>query len=156
VNEGSGPQVPTLGVGFKPELSSQVRALFFEILGYWWVSIVALALDATLLQILVKWGRWPYLAASAVSFITGAVAAYLLSVRFVFQFRQVTNRLFELGYFVALGLVGLLVNAVVLSIAIGALGLGLLTAKLISAGCTFTTNFMLRRRLLFSPARMPE
>jgi len=53
------------------------------------------------------------------------------------------------------GLVGVAVNAGVLFIAVGTIGLGLTTGKLMAAGCTFITNFTLRRQLLFSPPKAP-
>lgn len=135
-------------------LSSQ--ALLFEVLGYGLVSTAALGVDAGILKALVAFAGWHYLLASAVSFIAGAAVAYLLSVRFVFRVRQMRNPALEFGYFVGIGLVGLLVNAMTLSVAIGEMGLGLMAAKLVSALCTFATNFILRRSLLFSTPRTSE
>jgi putative flippase GtrA len=74
-------------------------------------------------------------------------------VSFVFRSRRVDNRALEFTYFVALGLAGMLVNAVVLSLAIAGLGLDLMPAKLLAAICTFFSNFLLRRTLLFSSTR---
>jgi putative flippase GtrA len=122
-----------------------------ELWAYALVSGVALAVDASILWTLVKRLAWHYLPASAASFTAGAVVSYVLSVRFVFQFRNVSCRQLEFMYFVVLGLVGLLVNAAALSLAITCIGFGLLTAKLMAAGCTFTANFVLRRQLLFAP-----
>lgn len=125
-------------------------------MGYGLVSAVALAIDAAILQVLVKQAGWHYLRASAVSFIAGAGVAYLLSVRFVFRFRRLSNRAVEFSYFLALGVVGLLVNAAAMSIAVTGVGLGLITAKLFAAICTFTTNLVLRRGLLFAAPRTSE
>jgi putative flippase GtrA len=96
---------------------------------------------------------WHYLSASAIAFVGGATVAYLISARFVFGFHQLRNRRHEFASFVALGLVGLLVNAAVISAAISGAGLGLITAKVVAAGCTFGTNFTLRRQLLFAPPK---
>jgi putative flippase GtrA len=145
-----------LSIGERRNQLSRTRAQRWELVGYGLASVAALAADAGILRALVTVAGWHYLPASAVSFIAGAAVAYLLSIRFVFRFRQVSNGALEFGYFVALGLVGLLVNAAVLAIAISSAGLGLITAKLIAAICTFATNFMLRRKLLFSPARITE
>jgi putative flippase GtrA len=136
-----------------PDRLLPVRALCLEVVGYGLVSAVALAIDAAILQTLVTIADWHYLPASTVSFIAGAAVAYTLSVRFVFRSRQLDNRVLEFGYFLGLGLVGLLVNAVALSVVISGVGLGLMTGKLVAAVCTFGTNFVLRRRLLFSPSR---
>lgn len=130
-----------------------MRELLQEVLGYGLVSAVALAVDMSLLGALVNGIGMHYLPASALAFSGGAVVAYMLSTRFVFRFRHVHNRGWEFASFVALGLAGLLVNAAALSVAIGAAGLGLITAKLLAAVCTFATNFTLRRQLLFAPPR---
>jgi len=118
-------------------------------------SAVALVADTSVLYALVNLAGWHYLPASLLAFTAGAAVAYLLSVRFVFRFRQLRNPSLEFVSFVTLGLVGLLVNAAALFVAISAVGLGLITAKLFATGCTFAANFTLRRQLLFSPPKAP-
>jgi putative flippase GtrA len=136
--------------------SSIMRRLFLEFLGYGVVSVAALAVDIAVLRALVEVVGWHYLPASAIAFITGAAVAYLLSIRFVFRSQHSSSRTLEFSYFLGLGVLGLLVNAAVLSVAISGVGLGLVTAKLVAALCTFTTNFLSRRALLFSPSRSSE
>jgi putative flippase GtrA len=132
-----------------------MRKLFTEVLGYGLVSLVALAVDASVLYVFVNVVGWHYLLASVLAFSAGATVAYLLSVRFVFRFRHLRNPSLEFASFVALGLAGLLVNAAALFVAISAAGLGLITAKVLAAGCTFATNFTLRRQFLFVPPKAP-
>ncbi len=132
-----------------------MRKLFSELLGYGLVSVAALALDTGVLYLFVNVAGWHYLPASVVAFSAGATLAYLLSVRFVFRVRQLRNPSLEFLSFVLLGLAGLVVNAAALSVAIGAAGLGLITAKVLAAGCTFATNFTLRRQFLFAPTKAP-
>lgn len=131
-----------------------VRKLLWEVSGYGLVSAIALAVDMSLLRGLVNWAGWHYLPASAVAFSAGATVAYLLSVRFVFPVRKLHNPYLEFISFLGLGLAGLVVNAAALFVAISAAGLGLITAKLLAAGCTFATNFTLRRQFLFSPPKV--
>lgn len=132
-----------------------MRKLLAEVCGYGLVSVVALAVDMSVLYACVTWVGWHYLPASALAFSAGATVAYLMSVRFVFRFRKLRQPSLEFASFVALGLAGLLVNAVTLFVAISAVGLGLITAKLLAAGCTFAANFSLRRQFLFSPPKAP-
>jgi putative flippase GtrA len=129
-----------------------MRKVFSELFGYGLASAVALAVDLSVLEALVNLAGWNYLPASALSFISGGAVAYLLSVKFVFRFRQVDNGKLEFGYFVGLGVAGILVNAATLFVTVGGAGLDLFRAKLLAAGCTFVTNFTLRRQVLFSPA----
>lgn len=124
-----------------------------ELLGYGLASGVALLADMAVLTGLVKVAHWPYLAAASLAFIAGAAVAYLLSVRFVFHHRHTVRRTVEFSSFVGLGLAGLVVNAAVLFVAVSGAGLALVPAKVLAAGATFTTNFTLRRQMLFAPAR---
>jgi putative flippase GtrA len=130
--------------------AAKLHSLLRQLLGYGAASTLALAVDSSILALLVKAAGWHYLAASVVAFICGGLVAYALSVRFVFRLHRVRSRSWELGCFLALGTAGLAVNTLVLSVAVGAAGLGLLAAKFCAAGCTFATNFVLRRNLLFA------
>lgn len=129
--------------------------LFRETFAYGLVSVVALGVDTSVLYSLVTWAGWHYLAAAMVAFAAGASVAYALSVRFVFPVHKLRNRYAEFISFVTLGLAGLAVNTAALFLAKSAVGLGLITAKLLAAGCTFATNFTLRRQLLFTPPKAP-
>jgi putative flippase GtrA len=130
-------------------LAGSALRVGMELFGYGIASGIALVVDVAILKTLVDIANWHYLPASTVAFIAGAGVAYVLSVRYVFRGRRLVNRTAEFLSFVALGIAGLLVNAAVLSVGISALGLGLLTSKGIAAVCAFTTNFVLRRTLLF-------
>jgi putative flippase GtrA len=132
-----------------------MRNLLSEVFRYGLVSVVALAVDISVLYVFVNFVGWHYLPASVLAFSAGATVAYLLSVRFVFRFRHLRNPSLEFATFLALGLAGLLVNAAALFVAISAAGLGLITAKVLAAGCTFATNFTLRRQCLFVPPKAP-
>jgi putative flippase GtrA len=156
VNAGSEPPMRGLGITQRPRQFLRMQALLFDLVGYGLVSVAALAVDAAILRALVTRVGFHYLPASVVSFVVGAAVAYVLSVRFVFRSRQADKGVLKFGYFVALGLVGVIVNAAVLAIAISGVGLGLITAKLCAALFTFATNFVLRRELLFSPTRDAE
>ena len=129
--------------------------LLRETFAYGLVSVIALGVDTSVLYSLVTWAGWHYLAAAMVGFSAGATVAYVLSVRFVFPVRKLHNPNAEFISFVTLGLAGMAVNAAALFLAKGAVGLGLITAKLLAAGCTFATNFILRRQLLFTPPKAP-
>jgi putative flippase GtrA len=121
-----------------------------ELLGYGAASAIALGVDVAILALLVGPGRWHYLPASVLAFLGGGLVAYTLSVRFVFQQHRLRKRSLEVISFLALGTVGIGVNTLVLSLAIEVAGIGLLAAKFCAAGCTFATNFALRRNLLFA------
>jgi putative flippase GtrA len=107
--------------------------------------------DVGLLALFVSAFHFHYLWAASASFIAGGVVLYALSVWAVFQHRRVTNHAFELSFFVALGVVGLFINAGVVWLAVEQLDQHVMFGKLLATGCTFSVNFMLRRQLLFRP-----
>jgi putative flippase GtrA len=102
------------------------------------------------LTLLVSKGGWQYLPAAITSFVAGGVFLYFLSTAFVFRFRRISNRVIELPVFLALGLIGLVVNTLVIFAAVETLHVHYLLAKGAAAGCTFALNYVLRRNLMFS------
>jgi putative flippase GtrA len=60
----------------------------------------------------------------------------------------------EFANFVAVGVVGFAVNAVVMYAAVTGFGLPVMAAKCIAAGFTFTCNFCCRRQLPFVARRV--
>src|ERR1700761_2178671 len=92
-----------------PRFVTIARWLGPEFLGYGLVSAIALLTDIGVLRALVTLARRPCLTASAFAFVAGAAVSYLLCVQFVFKARRLENRTLEFGFFLGLGLVGLLV-----------------------------------------------
>jgi putative flippase GtrA len=133
-----------------------VLKLLTEATKYAVVSAIALGADYSVLLALTRLAGWPYLWANAVSFLTGAIIAYVLSVRFVFRTHRLHNRQLEISGFVLIGLAGLAVSQLVLFVTVSKLGIDLLVAKAAAAGCSFLTNFVLRRQLLFHTAAAPS
>lgn len=131
---------------------SQFHTLILELCGYGLASAVALAVDVTVLKVLVAKAGWHYLAASTVSFLSGTGVSYVFSVRLAFSSHRIKRPSLEFACFAMLGFVGLAVNAAAMWVSIGVVSMGLVPAKLTSAVCTFATNFVLRRLLLFSPS----
>jgi putative flippase GtrA len=126
-----------------------VKPLARQAIGYALVSAVALGVDAGLLVALVRLGHWPTLAAATTSFLTGAIVAYALSVRFVFDQHRLRNRRAEFVGFIALGGIGVIVNGAVMYTAVDLLAIPVLAAKAVAAGFSFGCNFLARRQLLF-------
>jgi putative flippase GtrA len=87
--------------------------------------------------------------AAAASFLAGTVVAYELSIRLAFTEHRLQDRRAEMGGFIAIGMLGLAVNAAVIFVAVRYAGLHYLIAKGVAAGFTFAGNFVARRQLLF-------
>jgi putative flippase GtrA len=122
-----------------------------EALGYALASLCALLADFAVLALLVQVCGWWYIAAATVSFLSGMLTVYLLSVRFVFKNHRLTDRRAEFVSFGAIGALGLAINVGVIYMLVSRLAIHYLVAKCVAAGFTFTFNFFARRQLLFVP-----
>jgi putative flippase GtrA len=126
-----------------------VRQFLKELLGYGAASACAFLVDVAILWALVHFLSWGYVPAATTSFLLGSVVAYQLSTTIAFKQHRLTSRKTEFASFVAIGGVGLLVNAAVIFIGANLLGMHYLIAKCVAAGFTFTCNFVVRRQTLF-------
>ena len=134
-----------------------MRHLVREAFWYSAASGVALCVDVALLWLLVEHFQWHYLSAATASFLAGTVIVYSLSVALIFKHRRVHDRRLEFGLFAIIGVLGVMVNIVVLKIAVEIYALHYLAGKLGSVVVTFSLNFALRRTFLFSaPPRPPK
>lgn len=124
-----------------------------ELITYLIASGIAFAVDVSTLAFLVHIANWHYVLASIIAFITGGLVLYVLAISYVFRFRRLTDPRIEGPVFIALGLIGLGVNTVVMVAVIESTHAHFLVAKVVSAACTFGMNYLLRRRLLFTPPR---
>ena len=128
-----------------------MRQLLTEAVAYAAVSAVAFGVDFAILYLLVETAGWHYLLAATCSFLTGAVVAYVLSTRLVFRFRRLSDRRLEFTVFAGIGVIGVVINGIVMYVVVEAFGVQYLIAKVAAASLTFGTNFLLRRWALFSP-----
>lgn len=121
-----------------------------EFIAYFAASIVALGVDVAVLALLVtKMGVGP-LTAACISFLTGAVALYFISTSLVFGYRRYDDARIEFTLFIAIGILGFAINAVVIYLLAEKLRLHFLLAKAVAAACTFGANYLLRQTFLFS------
>ncbi|MEX7642402.1 GtrA family protein [Stenotrophomonas maltophilia] len=119
-----------------------------EGIGYLAASAIALAADLGVFYLLSWWiGGWYFAAAGG--FLVGSVVAYVISVRWVFVRRAVSSASAELAIFVLIGCFGLLVVQGVMWVCIEWLGMPGSIARLVAVGFSFTSNFALRKLILF-------
>jgi len=113
-------------------------------------SALALALDTTILTQALRAG-FPLTLAAATGFLAGMVLIYLISVRFAFHTRRLASTKQELLLFALIGVAGLVLTTVLLSLFVR-LGLPVLLAKGGTACVVFCLNYSLRKQLLFTSA----
>ena len=126
-----------------------MKTLLREAAGYAVASGCALLVDMSILLCLIRFEHWNYEIAATISFLSGSVVAYRLSTRIAFRHRRLADRRAEFASFVAIGAIGLVVNAAVMYGAVAGFGLPVMVAKCVAAGFTFSCNFACRRQLLF-------
>ncbi len=131
-------------------LARQPGFRFREVLHYTAVSVVALALDTSLLYLWVAQWHWDETASTVAAYFAGLVAHYLLSVRFVFAFRRLASqRRRELMIYLVTGIAGAVFSGVVVHVGVSS-GLSLLVSKALAVAGSFILVFAIRKVALFT------
>jgi putative flippase GtrA len=124
-------------------------------------SFVAFTADFGILAILTcfVFFRNFYIAAASISFITGVVISYYLSIKWVFSRRNLENRNIEFILFTAVGVIGLGLNVLLIFIFTEGFFLNIvfipdkqlriLVSKIIAALFVYLWNFSARKITLF-------
>jgi len=124
-----------------------------EWLRYFAASALAFALDLATLSGLSRFAGVHYLLAAPVGFALGLALIYLLSVRWVFSERRLTNPRVEFVLFGLIGLFGMGINELVIYAGVEQFALAPEQAKIPSAALVFCFNFAARKLLLFTRYR---
>lgn len=126
------------------------REIVHETWKYLLVSVIALSVDYGLLVGLTSLTHVHYRISAAVGFSAGLVINYLLSVRFVFRQRRLSDRRLEFVGFFVIGLLGLALNDVLMRFFVESLAINYRLAKIPATAVGFVFNFGSRRLLLFT------
>ncbi len=113
------------------------------------VTGVSFIFDFGLLYLFTDILHLYYLFSAIISYGIGMVVNYLLSVKWAFGRRSMTNRMAEFGVFVAIGVAGMGVNTLILWLWQGVLGLHYLFGRIVSAIIGFAWKFAARKLALF-------
>lgn len=129
-------------------IDSRLRHSAVEFVRYFAVSLLALAVDMTILLIAAR--VMHYLWAATAGFVAGALTSYLLATRWVFRKRRFEGRVrAEFAVYALVGVLGLGLNDLAIYLTVEFAGLPLLQAKLVAAGVTFFFNYVIRKLVLF-------
>jgi len=130
-----------------------MKTVLREATRYAAVSSCGFIVDITVLFILVHYLSWWYVAAATTSFLVGLPVAYALSITLVFKYRRLQDPRIEFASFAGIGVVGVAINAAVMTLGVKVLGVHYLMAKCGAAGFTYVWNFTARRQFLFAQRR---
>lgn len=120
-----------------------------QLFRYLFVGGAAFAVDFGALYFFTSVVGWHYLFSNLIAFGLGLATNYLLSVRWVFQQRKFEDRKKEFLMFAAIGVVGLILNQLVLWLLTDLAGLFYLYSKIGATAAVFLWNFLGRRYFVF-------
>ena len=128
-----------------------MQRLFAQVARFSIVGFAAFGVDYGLLMLLSQvLGVNPVLAAG-ISFVVSVIFNYLASMRFVFKPREDLSRGRELTIFVALSVVGLVINEMLMWLGVALLGdsaLAVTATKVCATAVVMVWNFLSRKRWL--------
>lgn len=114
-------------------------------------SAIALVADMSILFGLTEWAGMYYLLSATIGFSVGAIIAYLFSITWCFTHRSCSNARLEFVIFVIIGVAGLVLNNVLMWSLTDLAGLFYMYSKILTSGAVFMFNFLMRKKLLFTP-----
>ncbi len=125
-----------------------MRGLLAQLAKFGVVGVLATLIDFVVLIALTELGGWDPVLSAAVSFVVSVVFNYVASMRFVFTRREDLGRAEELVIFVALSVVGLLINEALMWLGTSALSLNYVLVKVVATALVMLWNFCSRKRWL--------
>jgi len=117
------------------------------------VGGMAFGVDFLALFLLADYAGVHYLVAACMAYLLGMVVNYLISVRWVFDFRRVRQWEREFAIFFVIGIAGLILNGLIIALLVEGFGAPYLAGKLVAAALILFFNFGMRKTLLFSARR---
>lgn len=120
-----------------------------QLFRYVFVGGFSFIVDYGLLFLLTDFFHLHYLISATISFIAGLVVNYLLSTKWIFRKSKLSNTTLEFLIYGIIGVVGLILNNILLYVFTDLLNIHYMISKLITAVIVMGWNFFGRRIILF-------
>ncbi len=111
---------------------------------------LAFVADYVVLYVLTEYAGLHYLFSSACGFAVGLVITYLLSIWWIFDYRNSKSKLREFVVFALIGASGILLNLAFMWLFTEVCAIHYLVSKLITTVLVSVWNFVLKKKILFT------
>lgn len=112
-------------------------------------STIGFAVDFALLVFLVEVAGIHYIVSATIGFAVGTTITYFFSVHWIFSHRNLTRKSAEYMVFIGVGVVGIILNDVLLWFFTDILSIYYMVSRMLGGVMVFFWNFLARKRLLF-------
>ena len=129
--------------------SGEANNWIMQLFRYTIVGGVAFCVDYGLLYILTEYIHFHYLVSATISFLAGLAVNYILTTWWIFRHHKLSNRTLEFIIYGIIGLVGLLLNNMLMYFFTDIIHLHYMLSKLITAILVMGWNFFGRKIILF-------
>ena len=116
-------------------------------------SGLAFLVDFLILILLVEIFHIHYITGATAGFIAGTTLLYYLSVLWIFISRRIDNRFLEYSLFLFVGIIGGILNILLLWIFTEKADIYYMVSRMMAACLVFMFNFLSRKLILFSKIR---
>ena len=123
---------------------------FIQLFRYLFVGGFAFLVDYGLLVLLTEVCGLHYLVSATISFIAGLVVNYLLSTSWIFRKSKLENKWAEFAIFAVIGVVGLVLNNLLLYLFTDLAHIHYMISKLLTTALVMIWNFGARKFILFN------
>jgi putative flippase GtrA len=114
------------------------------------VGGISFIVDYSLLFVLTEHVGLHYIVSATISFIAGLIVNYTISTSWIFRNSKLSNTTVEFIIYGAIGVVGLVLNNILLYLFTDILHIHYMLSKLITAALVMGWNFVGRRIILFN------
>ncbi|HOI39168.1 MAG TPA: GtrA family protein [Methanobacterium sp.] len=130
-------------------LKNPTNSTRIQFLRYVFVGGAAFIVDFFSLFLLTDYFGIYYIISAALAFSLGLVTNYLLSIKWVFNQRNIDNKTIEFSLFAFIGIIGLGLNEIFIWFFTSKLGIYYMISKIITAIIILFWNFFARKLTLF-------
>ena len=127
---------------YRKILFENTTNLFIQLFRYTLVGGLAFVVDFGLLFFLTEYVRLHYLISATISFLAGLLVNYVISTQWIFRDSKIKNKKVEFILFGLIGVIGLILNNVLIYLFTDVVGLYYMLSKLVTAIIVYMWNFL--------------